>query len=149
MPFTHLDDRGKAHIVDINSKPVTQRTASARAVVTFDAEPRFTRELEAAAIAAGQIGAKRTSSLIPLCHPIPLGNIDVVIEQEAQRLVVTSTARATWRTGVEMEALTAVTIAALTLVAGLDADARIDGIVILEKRGGKSDPWGYATTTQA
>ncbi|UGS39240.1 cyclic pyranopterin monophosphate synthase MoaC [Capillimicrobium parvum] len=150
--LTHLDERGQARMVDVGAKDVTQRRAVARALV------RMT-PATAAAIAAGNApkgdvlatariagiqAAKRTSELIPLCHPLPLDKVTVDAEVDAAAGVVTITAeaRVTARTGVEMEALTAASVAALTvydMVKGIERGVEISSVALLEKTGGKSD----------
>ncbi len=150
--LTHLDERGQARMVDVSAKDVTQRRAVARALVRMS-------PATAAAIAAGDApkgdvlatariagiqAAKRTSELIPLCHPLPLEKVTVDAEVDAAAGVVTITAeaRVTARTGVEMEALTAASIAALTvydMVKGIERDVEIASVALLEKTGGKSD----------
>ena len=150
--LTHLDEQGRARMVDVGAKPVTDRRARARARVRMTAEA-------AAAVAAGEVAkgdvlgtariagiqaAKRTSELIPLCHPLPLTFVGVegsVNETEGIVELVTE-AHAEARTGVEMEALTAAAVAALTvhdMVKGLDPAVAIDEVVLLEKTGGRSD----------
>ena len=150
--LTHLDDAGRARMVDVAGKQVTDRRAVARATVRMS--PRT-----AAAVAAGDApkgdvlgtarlagiqGAKRTSDLVPLCHPLPLTFVGVEAEVDAEAGVVTLTAeaRATAKTGVEMEALTAASVAALTvydMVKGIEQGVEIAEVALLEKTGGKSD----------
>lgn len=147
--LTHLNERGDAHIVDIGGKPVTDRRAIARA--TLDAKPETVAAIlggtlgkgDALAVAriAGIMAAKKTSDLIPLCHPIALNRVEVTIEGAGATLTVTATAEATDRTGVEMEAMTAAAVAALTLydmAKGIDRAMRISAIELMEKSGGKS-----------
>jgi cyclic pyranopterin monophosphate synthase len=148
---THLDDDGAPHMVDVGDKPVTARRAVAEAVV------RFRPDVLAALVAGGGpkgdafvtarlagIGAaKRTSELIPLCHPLPLDRVDVdlVPDLAAGSVTVRAEVRVTARTGVEMEALTAASVAALTLydmAKALQRDIVIDGIRLIEKAGGRS-----------
>ena len=149
MPLTHLNQRGEAHIVDIGDKAATRRRAVARA--RLEAKPETIDAIlggglkkgDALAVArvAGIMAAKRTSELIPLCHPIALTSVAVEIEADGPALVVTATAETTGQTGVEMEALTAASVAALTLydmVKAAERGMRIEGIRLLEKRGGKS-----------
>jgi cyclic pyranopterin phosphate synthase len=141
-------------MVDVGDKPITERSATAEGFVRISAElERLIREsriakgpvLEVARL-AGILGAKRTDELIPLCHSLPLDAVDVAAELEAapgggSRIRITATARTHARTGVEMEALTAVAIAALTVIdmgKAVDKTMQIDGIRILEKRGGRS-----------
>ena len=152
--LTHLDADGTARMVDVAGKPVTDRRAVARAVVRMRPET-------AAAVAAGDApkgdviavariagiqGAKRTGELIPLCHPIGLDAVDVDAELDvaAGTLTLTATARVTARTGVEMEAMTAASVAALTvydMVKGLERGVRIEAVELLEKTGGRSGTW--------
>lgn len=152
--LTHLDDDGAARMVDVGEKPVTDRRAVARAVVRMS-------PATAAAVAAGDapkgdvIGtariagiqaAKRTGELIPLCHPIGLDGVDVIAELdvEAGTLTLTATARVTARTGVEMEAMTAAAVAALTvydMVKGIERGVVIESVALLEKSGGRSGHW--------
>ena len=155
--LTHLDEQGAARMVDVSEKAVTGRRAVARATV------RMTPDT-AAAVAAGDapkgdvIGtariagiqaAKRTGELIPLCHPIGLDHVDVEGDVDASAGVVTltATARVSARTGVEMEAMTAAAIAALTvydMVKGLDKGVSIERVELLEKSGGRSGTWTRA-----
>jgi cyclic pyranopterin monophosphate synthase len=150
--LTHLRDDGSAHMVDVTDKAVTRRTASAQAVLV-------TREDVVAAIAdgslpkgeaigtariAGIMAAKQTSTLIPLCHPLPLTKLDVDITPDGDRVVVVATATTKGVTGVEMEALTAASIAALTLydmIKAVDNRAVITDVMVLAKAGGKSGDW--------
>jgi cyclic pyranopterin phosphate synthase len=147
--LTHLNERGEAHIVDIGSKPVTARRAVARAVLeaqpaTIDAIVGGTlKKGDALAVAriAGIMAAKKTSELIPLCHPIALNKIEVDIAAEGNTLVILATAETSDRTGVEMEAMTAASVAALTLydmAKGIDLAMRVTTVELMEKSGGKS-----------
>jgi len=147
--LTHLNERGEAHIVDIGAKPVTARRAVARAVLeaapsTIEAIDGGTlKKGDAIAVAriAGIMAAKKTSDLIPLCHPIGLNKVEVDITVEGGNLVVLATAETSDRTGVEMEAMTAASVAALTLydmAKGIDRAMRITAIELMEKSGGKS-----------
>ena len=147
--LTHLDSRGHANMVDVGDKPDTERVAVAEGRVYMTAETlQRIREgnikkgdvLNTARL-AGIMGAKRTSDLIPLCHPIPLTKIGVEIEIEADNNAVhiIATCKTTGKTGVEMEALTAVSITALTIydmAKALDRTMRIGDIRLLEKHGG-------------
>jgi cyclic pyranopterin monophosphate synthase len=149
--LTHLDKKGQARMVDVGDKPVTAREAVAEGRVRMNAQT-FTKALDgdskkgsvrAAAEFAGVMAAKRTADLIPLCHSIPLSSIKVEIsaDEKANALVVTARARTTGQTGVEMEALTAVSVACLTIYDMLKASDRamvIEGITLLEKSGGAS-----------
>ncbi len=147
--LTHLDERGEAHIVDVGGKPVTARRAVARARIA--AQPETITAIvggtlgkgDALAVAriAGIMAAKKTWDLIPLCHPIALDRVAVEITAEADGLTVTATAETRDRTGVEMEAMTAAGVAALTLydmAKGIDRAMRITAIELMEKTGGKS-----------
>lgn len=151
--LTHLDEQGHAHMVNVGAKPDTQRMALARGEVHLAPEtlrlilsggiPKG--DVFAAARIAGIMGAKKTSELIPLCHPLPLTHLSLELSgrEEGDLGIVEITARAetTGKTGVEMEALTAVSIAALTvydMIKAVQRDARIMHIRLLEKHGGKS-----------
>jgi cyclic pyranopterin monophosphate synthase len=147
--LTHLNERGEAHIVDIGGKAVTARRAVARA--TLEAKPATIDAImggtlkkgDALAVAriAGIMAAKKTSDLIPLCHPIAITRVDVNFSEENGILVVMATAETSDRTGVEMEAMTAASVAALTLydmAKGIDRAMRISTVELVEKSGGKS-----------
>lgn len=147
--LTHLNERGEAHIVDIGGKAITARRAVARA--TVEAAPETVAAIlggtlkkgDALAVAriAGIMAAKKTADLIPLCHPIALTSVEVEITGEAGTLTISATAETTDRTGVEMEAMTAVSVAALTLydmAKGIDRAMRISAVELMEKSGGKS-----------
>lgn len=151
--LTHIDEHGAARMVDVGGKAVTRRKALARGQVRMGAEAlRLVREgskkgdvLQVARIAGIQ-GAKRTSDLIPLCHPLPLDSVvlDLQIDDAAGAVVVTATAATSGRTGVEMEALTAVSVACLTvydMVKAVDKAMVIDQVLLLEKEGGRSGHW--------
>jgi cyclic pyranopterin monophosphate synthase len=151
---SHLDAKGRARMVDVADKEVTAREAVAEAVVhmapatlamVVDGQAPKGDVLATARIAGIQ-AAKRTPDLIPLCHHIALTAVVVRFEADASagQLRVEARARARDRTGVEMEALTAVTVAALTvydMLKGVDRAIRIDGVLLLEKRGGRSGDW--------
>lgn len=150
--FTHLDDQGNARMVDVGSKAVTVRTATAAAEVTITAsvkEQLFAGDLpkgDALGVArvAAIMAAKRTSSLVPLCHPIPIDAIDVAITETTEGASVEVTARTSAKTGIEMEAMTAAAIGAVTLydmIKGLDRGAEIGPIRLLHKSGGKTGEW--------
>lgn len=150
--LTHLRADGSAHMVDVSDKSVTKRLATAQAIVVTTSgvvDAVLTGDLpkgEAIGTAriAGILAAKQTSSLIPLCHPLPLTGITVDIAGEGERLTVLATVSTTAVTGVEMEALTAASVAALTLydmIKAVDSRATITDIRVLEKRGGKSGDW--------
>lgn len=152
--LTHLDPDGTARMVDVSAKDVTARRAVARALVVMD-------PATAAAVAVGDApkgdvlgtariagiqAAKRTGELIPLCHPLGLDHvgIDLALDAAAGELTVTAEASTTGRTGVEMEAMTAAAIAALTvydMVKGLDRTVEVRSVVLLEKSGGRSGHW--------
>jgi cyclic pyranopterin monophosphate synthase len=152
--LTHLDDEGRARMVDVSAKEVTARRAVARAVVRMTPETAARvaagdapkGDVLAVARIAGIQAAKRTGELIPLCHPLPLDHVDVEADVDAAAGTVTLTAeaRVTARTGVEMEALTAATVAALTvydMVKGIERGVEIGPVVLLEKSGGRSGEW--------
>jgi cyclic pyranopterin monophosphate synthase len=152
--LTHLDEHGVARMVDVGGKPVTERRAVARARVRMS-------PATAAAVVAGETpkgeallvsrlagiqAAKRTADLIPLCHPLALTSVDVDITLDAEAGVVelVAEARTVASTGVEMEAMTAAAVAALTLydmVKGLERGVEIEAVVLLEKSGGRSGTW--------
>ena len=150
MTLTHFDASGQAHMVDVSGKKPTTREAVAEAVVVMAPETLALAQGGAAkgdvlgvARLAGIMGAKRTADLIPLCHPLPLDRVavDLVADPALPGVRITATARTTGRTGVEMEALTAASVAALTVYDMLKAaqkDMRIEGIRLLKKTGGKS-----------
>jgi cyclic pyranopterin monophosphate synthase len=150
--LSHLDDAGRARMVDVAEKAVTDRRAVARAVVRMSPDT-------AAAVAAGDApkgdvlgtariagiqAAKRTSELIPLCHPLPLtfAGVEAEVDAAAGTVTLTAEARATAKTGVEMEALTAASVAALTvydMVKGLEQGVEITEVALVSKTGGRSD----------
>lgn len=149
--FTHFDESGRSHMVDITDKGDTVRTATAAGRVLVNAETfRLIRtggmkkgDVLGVAQIAGIMGAKRTPDIIPMCHPILLKGVDVAFSLNEADLAVeiTATARCTGATGVEMEALTAVTVAALTvydMCKAVQKDMTIEGIRLLRKSGGKS-----------
>ena len=150
--LTHLNTRGEAHMVDVSDKSDTARTAIAQSQVQLTAEivaaigddslPKG--DLLATARIAGIQGAKKCSDLIPLCHPLPLSKITVDIELQGQSLVITALCKTTGKTGVEMEALTAVSVAALTvydMCKGIHKGMIIGETKLLNKTGGKSGDW--------
>ena len=150
--FTHLDAAGAARMVDVTEKEVTVRTATATGRVDLSAEciallrGEGVPKGDALAVArlAGIMGAKRTPDLIPLCHPIALHGVTVELVVDDTGVAVTATARTADRTGVEMEALTAVSVACLTMVdmtKAVDPRGTIRGIRLETKTGGKSGPW--------
>ena len=149
--LTHLDDAGRVRMVDVGWKPVTDREAVARGQVSMQPETlRLIQEglmkkgdVLTVAQLAGIMGAKHTANLIPLCHPLPLNRVDVDLELDAQNSCVNITATATTsgKTGVEMEALTAVSVAALTvydMCKAVDREMRIEAVRLVRKRGGQS-----------
>ena len=158
--LTHLAADGTAHMVDVGAKPETIRRAVARATVRMSAAT-------AAAIGAGDApkgdvlgtariagiqAAKRTGELIPLCHPIGLDAVDVDLVVGADRVTITATTSVTARTGVEMEAMTAASVAALTIydmVKGIERGVEIAEVVLLEKSGGRSGDYRRAPATTA
>jgi cyclic pyranopterin monophosphate synthase len=152
--LTHLDAAGSARMVDVGAKEVTARRAVARAIVRMSPETaRKVADGDApkgdvlgTARLAGILGAKRTGELIPLCHPIGLDHVDVEaeIDVDAGTVTLEATAGVTARTGVEMEAMTAASIAALTvydMVKGVERGVTIAEVVLLEKTGGRSGHW--------
>lgn len=149
--FTHIDPDGNAVMVDVSGKDVTERTATAEGRVVMAAatleriRARGFKKGDVLGVAqlAGIMGAKRTADLIPLCHPLPLTSVKVELEPlpEASAVRVRATCRVTGRTGVEMEALTAVAVAALTvydMCKAVDRAMRITDIRLVEKSGGRS-----------
>lgn len=150
--LTHLRSDGSAHMVDVGDKAVTKRTATAEAVLETRAdvvERLVTGDLpkgEALGTAriAGIMAAKRTPDLIPLCHPLPLSKVAIDFESESDRVRIVATVSTRGVTGVEMEALTAVSVAALTLydmIKAVDHHAVITGTRVLAKAGGKGGDW--------
>lgn len=150
MSLTHFDQQGQAHMVDISTKPTTPREAVAEGLVLMQPETLALAQGGAAkgdvmgvARLAGIMGAKRTADLIPLCHPLPISKVAIELEADPDLpgIRVTATLRTTGQTGIEMEALTAVSVACLTVYDMLKAaekGMRIEGIRLLRKTGGKS-----------
>ena len=151
LHLTHLDDQGNAKMVDVGDKDITSREAVARGHVSIQPETLqlikegLMKKGDVLTIAqlAGIMGAKKTSELIPLCHPLPLDRVDVDLELDEKegRINITATAKTTARTGVEMEALTAVSVAALTLYdmcKSVDRGMRIETVRLVKKSGGRS-----------
>ena len=149
--LSHVDTHGKAHMVDVGDKPETVREAWARGAVVMQSstleliQRNAVQKGDVLAVAkiAGIMAAKRTSELIPLCHPLPLASIDLTFQFKAKeaRIDIESMARVTGKTGVEMEALTAVAVEALTvydMCKAVDREMRITDIRLIEKRGGRS-----------
>ena len=152
--LTHVDEQGRARMVDVSSKPATERRALAQAVVRVSAETA--RAVQAGDAAKGDVlgvarvagiqAAKRTAELIPLCHPLPLSfvGVEAGVDPDAGRITLTAQATTTGPTGVEMEALTGASVAALTvydMIKGMERGARIEEVVLLEKEGGRSGRW--------
>jgi cyclic pyranopterin monophosphate synthase len=155
--LSHVDESGDARMVDVSDKPVTARAATARGRV--EVSSRVVELLrgegvpkgDALAVArvAGIMAAKRTPDLVPLCHPLPITGVEVSLEVEdaadGGAVAISATVRTTARTGVEMEALTSVTVAALTvidMVKAVDKHARITDVEVVAKSGGRSGDWG-------
>ncbi|BDH55828.1 cyclic pyranopterin monophosphate synthase MoaC [Tsukamurella sp. PLM1] len=152
MGLTHVDDAGAARMVDVSDKAVTARTAVAagtfrttEAVIAAIADGAVPKgDVLATARIAGIMAVKRTSDLIPLCHPLPISGVQVDLEPSGAEIAITATVRCTGRTGVEMEALTAVSVAGLTLhdmVKALDPAAVMTDVRVLAKEGGKTGRW--------
>ena len=152
--LSHIDESGEARMVDVGAKDVTERVAVAKGRVLMQPETlQLIRDggfekgdVLGVARLAGVIAAKRTADLIPLCHPIPLTQVTLELtelESDATEtgIEITATARATWKTGVEMEALTAATVAGLTvydMCKAVDRGMKIDAVRVVKKSGGKS-----------
>jgi cyclic pyranopterin monophosphate synthase len=150
--LSHVDETGAARMVDVSDKPVTARSAKARGRV--EVSPRVVELLrgdgvpkgDALAVAriAGIMAAKRTPDLVPLCHPLAISAVDVALEVADDAVEIEATVRTTDRTGVEMEALTSVSVAALTvidMVKAVDKNARITDVEVIAKSGGRSGDW--------
>jgi cyclic pyranopterin monophosphate synthase len=153
-PLSHLDQRGQARMVDVSGKAQTERVARAEGKVIMRKETldkviagnALKGDVLGAARLAGIMAAKRTHSLIPLCHPLPITKVEIQIDPEHSLpgFLVEATVKVTGQTGVEMEALTAVSVACLTvydMVKAIEKGMRIEGIRLLEKTGGKSGTW--------
>lgn len=147
--LTHLDAAGRAQMVDVGDKPETVREAVAKARVMMRPETLklivdggvAKGDVFAVARVAGIMAAKRTSELIPLCHSLPLSSVTVDLAADGNSVAITATARTVGRTGVEMEALTAATVAALTvydMCKAVDRGMRIEAVRVVSKSGGKS-----------
>ena len=149
--LTHLDESGAAHMVDVSAKAVTAREAEAEALVVMPKDAYAAAkegnapkgDVLGVARIAGIMAAKKTAELIPLCHPLALTRIDIAFEwrDTESALRIAATAATAAQTGVEMEALTVVTVAALTvydMVKGIDKGSRIEGVRLVSKSGGKS-----------
>lgn len=153
--LSHFDDAGSAAMVDVGDKPATQRSATARAFVclapaVLEELPRNPKgdPLEIARVAGIQ-AAKKTADLIPLCHPLPLTHADVEVEVQEGGVAITATAATFARTGVEMEAMSAAAVAALTvydMCKALDKGIEIRDIQLVEKTGGKSGTYRRDST---
>lgn len=150
--LTHLDAGGAARMVDISAKPATAREATATGRISMTAEAAEAirtgsvkkGDVLAVARIAGIMAAKKTADLIPLCHPLPLSGVTLDLAMEADGVTATATARTTHATGVEMEAITAVSIALLTIydmAKALDRRMVIGGVRLLAKSGGRSGDW--------
>jgi cyclic pyranopterin phosphate synthase len=152
--LTHLSSRGEARMVDVAAKSVTEREAVAEGRVIMQPKTlAIVRQGDAkkgdvlgAARIAGILAAKRTHELIPLCHPLPISKVEVDLTPDAKLpgVVVTARVKVSGKTGVEMEALTAVSVACLTvydMVKAVERGMRIEGIRLIEKRGGRSGPY--------
>ena len=150
--FTHIDDSGNPHMVDVSGKGTTVRVARARATVRvgkkiiaqIKGDELITKKgpVFQTAILAGVMGGKKTSELIPLCHPVGLEDCQVSISVKKEKVIIDTEARTTGKTGVEMEALTAAAIAALTvydMCKALSHDIIIEDIKLISKTGGKKD----------
>ena len=152
--LTHFNTAGEAHMVDVGAKDQTHRVAVATGLIRM--QPETLALIESAGHAKGDVlgiarvagimGSKRTADLVPLCHPLPLTHVDVAFDTDAatSQITCTVTAETVSRTGVEMEALTAVQVALLTvydMCKAVDRGMTIDGVRLLEKSGGKSGRW--------
>ena len=151
MTLSHADDTGTVHMVDVGAKPVSERVATATGVVRCSEE--CFEALRTGAVAKGDVlttarlagimAAKRTPELIPLCHPVALTHVEVSVELDdaTRTVIIAATARCTGQTGVEMEALTAVAVAALTVIdmaKAVDPWMSIDAVALQHKQGGRS-----------
>lgn len=150
--LTHIDDKGAAHMVDVSGKAETARQAVATGRIDMNGEAARAisegsakkGDVLAVARVAGIMAAKKTSDLIPLCHPLPISKIALDLEADDQGVIATATVRTRGQTGVEMEAMTAVSVALLTvydMAKALDKGMIIRDIRLLEKSGGKSGDW--------
>ena len=157
--LTHLDSAGRARMVDVGGKPSTERRAVARAVVRVTAETARAvlagdapkGDVLGVARIAGIQAAKRTAELIPLCHTLPLSfvGVEAAVDEGDGLITLIAEARTTGPTGVEMEALTAASVAALTvydMIKGIDRGAEIESVLLLEKSGGRSGQWRRSAT---
>ena len=157
MKLSHVDAAGRARMVDVGDKPITVRTAVAEGSIRMSAEAyRLVADqavakgdVLAVSEVAGTLAAKRTAELIPLCHPLGLDHVavDAVLDEALPGVRVRAAARAVGRTGVEMEALTAVSVALLTvydMVKAIDRGMELEGVRLLEKTGGTHGDWRRA-----
>ncbi len=154
--LTHLDAAGAARMVDVSAKPATLREATATGQITMSASAASAirdgtaqkGDVIAVARVAGIMAAKRTAELIPLCHPLPISGVTLDLVVEADGVVATATVRTTHGTGVEMEAMTAVSVALLTvydMAKAVDRGMTIGGVRLLAKTGGRSGEWRAAS----
>jgi cyclic pyranopterin phosphate synthase len=150
--LTHIDETGRARMVDVSDKPATAREAAAEGFVRMSPETLKLAlsgegkkgDVRAVAEIAGVMAAKKTADLIPMCHPLALSKVEVRVEPAADGLAVSARVKTTGPTGVEMEALTAVSVACLTLYDMLKAAEKgmvIEAVRLVEKSGGKSGDW--------
>ena len=150
--LTHIDETGRAHMVDVSDKAVTTREAAAEGFVRMTPETLALAllgdakkgDVRATAEIAGIMAAKKTSELIPLCHPLAISKVEVRVAEGQGGLSVTARVKTTGQTGVEMEALTAVSVACLTvydMLKAADKAMTIEGVRLMEKSGGKSGDW--------
>jgi cyclic pyranopterin phosphate synthase len=150
MELTHLNSKGEAKMVDVSDKKITSRSATAQSFITMNAQTldliktggHKKGDVLATARIAGIMAAKQTSTLIPMCHPLMLSSISVDLEIQEKGINIKATCKLSGKTGVEMEALTAVSVSALTLYdmcKAVDKNMVISNTKLLEKLGGKSD----------
>ena len=151
MDFTHVNEQGRAHMVDVSGKDDSERVAIAHAVISMQPETLALiksggikkGDVLGVAQVAGIMGAKQTSNLVPMCHPLMLNSVDInfEIDDDKSSIIITSIVKTTGKTGVEMEAITAVTVAAITIydmAKAVDRWMKISEVELLEKWGGKS-----------
>lgn len=157
--LTHLDEAGAAHMVDVGGKADTQRMARAGGVIRMSAEALAAikagdapkGDVLGTARIAGIMAAKKTAELIPLCHPLALTSVEVEFDYVEGGIAVSAMTSLTGKTGVEMEAMTAASVALLTIydmAKALDKGMVIEGVRLMEKRGGKSGNWLHQSTAQ-
>jgi cyclic pyranopterin phosphate synthase len=150
--LTHIDEHGNAHMVDVSDKDITSREAIAEGFIALGPDAmaavveRSANKGDVLAVAqlAGITAAKRTGDLIPLCHPLPLTSVDVVLTPESGRVRCVATVKTVGRTGVEMEAMTAVSVALLTvydMLKAVDRSMALGPVHLLRKSGGRSGTW--------